>query len=625
MLIKFLKINILCLLFLGLLHNICASKLTHTNISNVKKIYPITKNIESLNGNYDAVQVLNHLQDFKLHQDENLVVGVQETNVQWFRFTVLNKTEREVYLKMPNLRYGKVLLYEFTNNQLILLDSGGNDMISGKEKIRSNQDIFPLFLKQSEFKTFYLKINRFERKVFWAEIGTDFAIFSESHKNDILEGIFYGCLLIVVIFQFVIYYVTKQKDYLWLAIYLLVLLIQTISMTGIIFEFFTINADAYPFYISVLPVTSFFSFIFTYHFLNLSIYQKTFFRYVVYLFLIGFLLTFLFGTTGNVTLAFNIVWIAFLNSIAFVYIGFRRLREGFKPAAYYLFAYLPTCFVILLRIFYILGIVGYSWFTENSLLIGFAFHALAFSVAVAYKIKTYRDETELLILEQRDDLEQKVAERTYELGKEKAVIEEQSEKLKMVMKELHHRVKNNLTIVSSLLELQSNRLHDETTIKAFQEGQQRIEAMSLIHQRLYKSEQLTTINMVEYIEELSHNLMNAYGFIEKDIEIITNIEYQELDIDVAIPIGLILNELLTNTFKYAFKNTKSPQLIINLLKIKGLVLEVKDNGIGIDMEQWRKKTGSFGKRLIMGLGEQLGGECTIENNNGTIYQLYIAE
>jgi len=517
------------------------------------------------------------------------------------------------------------LLYEFTNNQLHLLDSGGNDEIAGKQKIRSNQDIFPLFLKQSESKIFYLKINRFERKVFWAEVGTDYAVFSESHQNDVLEGIFYGCLLIVVIFQFVIYYVTKQKDYLWLAIYLTVLMLQTVLMTGFIFEFLDIKSNAYAFYISVLPVTSFFSFIFTYHFLNLSIYQKTFFRYVVYLFLIGFLLTFLFGITGNVTAAFNIVWIAFLNSIAFVYIGFKRLRDGFKPATYYLFAYIPTCAVILLRIFYILGIVGYSWFTENSLLIGFAFHALAFSVAVAYKIKTYRDETEQLILEQRDDLEQKVVERTYELGKEKAVIEEQSEKLKMVMKELHHRVKNNLTIVSSLLELQSNRLHDETTIKAFQEGQQRIEAMSLIHQRLYKSEQLTTINMVEYIHELTHNLMNAYGFDEHTIEIITNIEYQEMDIDVAIPIGLILNELLTNTFKYAYHNTKSPQLIINLLNIKGLVLEVKDNGVGIDMEQWTKKTGSFGKRLITGLGEQLGGESTIENRNGTFYQLYIAE
>jgi two-component sensor histidine kinase len=625
MLIKFLKIKILCLLFLGLLHYVRAGELPHTAITDIQKIYPITQNIESLNGNYDALQMVNHLQDFKPHQDENLVVGVEETNVQWFRFSVKNMTEREVYLKMPNLRYGQVLLYEFTNNQLHLLDSGGNDEIAGKQKIRSNQDIFPLFLKQSESKIFYLKINRFERKVFWAEVGTDYAVFSESHQNDVLEGIFYGCLLIVVIFQFVIYYVTKQKDYLWLAIYLTVLMLQTVLMTGFIFEFLDIKSNAYAFYISVLPVTSFFSFIFTYHFLNLSIYQKTFFRYVVYLFLIGFLLTFLFGITGNVTAAFNIVWIAFLNSIAFVYIGFKRLRDGFKPATYYLFAYIPTCAVILLRIFYILGIVGYSWFTENSLLIGFAFHALAFSVAVAYKIKTYRDETEQLILEQRDDLEQKVVERTYELGKEKAVIEEQSEKLKMVMKELHHRVKNNLTIVSSLLELQSNRLHDETTIKAFQEGQQRIEAMSLIHQRLYKSEQLTTINMVEYIHELTHNLMNAYGFDEHTIEIITNIEYQEMDIDVAIPIGLILNELLTNTFKYAYHNTKSPQLIINLLNIKGLVLEVKDNGVGIDMEQWTKKTGSFGKRLITGLGEQLGGESTIENRNGTFYQLYIAE
>lgn len=211
------------------------------------------------------------------------------------------------------------------------------------------------------------------------------------------------------------------------------------------------------------------------------------------------------------------------------------------------------------------------------------------------------------------------------LKRSKAKITEQAEQMKLLMKELHHRVKNNLAIVSSLLKLQSNRIEEESAAKAVREGQQRVEAMSLIHQRLYQTDQLTTINMRDYIVDLTESLMMAYGYQPDTFDLRLSVEKQELDVDLAIPVGLILNELITNSFKHAYEKVETPMLSISLTMNKGLTLELKDNGPGIDEALWKKKGGSFGKRLIRNLSEQTGGEFQITNDNGTLYSLHITE
>jgi two-component sensor histidine kinase len=212
------------------------------------------------------------------------------------------------------------------------------------------------------------------------------------------------------------------------------------------------------------------------------------------------------------------------------------------------------------------------------------------------------------------------------LQRSRATISAQSEQLKLLMKELHHRVKNNLAIVSSLLKLQSNRIEDESAAKAVREGQQRVEAMSLIHQRLYQTDdRLTSINMREYVVDLTENLMLAYGYSLDNFDLRIDIEQEELDVDLAIPVGLILNELLTNSFKYAYEHVQVPMLSVSLSGKQGVTLEIKDNGPGINELQWKQKGGSFGKRLIKNLSEQTGGEYQICTDNGTCYKLHIAE
>ncbi len=202
-------------------------------------------------------------------------------------------------------------------------------------------------------------------------------------------------------------------------------------------------------------------------------------------------------------------------------------------------------------------------------------------------------------------------------------IETQSKQLNNLMKELHHRVKNNLAIVSSLLNMQSSRLEDKNAVKAVKEGQMRVQAMSLIHQRLYKTEDVSVVDMKNYLVELAESLMQAYGYTLDSFELKINVENPDLDVDLAIPIGLIVNELITNSFKYAYHKIAFPSLMINFKNTNTITLEVQDNGIGIDQEMMNTKTDSFGKKLIKGLSSQLNGKYKFEKNNGTYFELII--
>lgn len=202
-------------------------------------------------------------------------------------------------------------------------------------------------------------------------------------------------------------------------------------------------------------------------------------------------------------------------------------------------------------------------------------------------------------------------------------INEQSQKLQLLMKELHHRVKNNLQIVSSLLSLQSNYLSDKDAQRAVKMGQQRIEAMSLIHRSLYMQENPNIVNMQEYITDLLESIMQSFGIDKADFDLILNIEITEMDVDIALPLGLIINEWVTNALKYAYKDGGRPLLLLSLKPNQGILLEIKDNGPGMSYETWEKPSNSFGIKLVKVLSRQLRGECRIEQDDGTRFNLQI--
>jgi two-component sensor histidine kinase len=202
-------------------------------------------------------------------------------------------------------------------------------------------------------------------------------------------------------------------------------------------------------------------------------------------------------------------------------------------------------------------------------------------------------------------------------------INEQSQQMKLLMRELHHRVKNNLQIVSNLLSLQSNRLTDEDARQSIKTGQQRIEAMSLIHKSLYNHDNVNMVDMREYLTNLVESVMQSFGLSEERFRLILQVEIEELDIDMAMPLGLIVNEWITNSFKHAYQHIRHPELSLKLEMNDTIQLEIRDNGSGLDMKLWDRPGSSFGIKLIKVLSRQLDGQCHVAVKEGTSFTLEI--
>ncbi|VAW29135.1 Two-component system sensor histidine kinase, partial [hydrothermal vent metagenome] len=206
-------------------------------------------------------------------------------------------------------------------------------------------------------------------------------------------------------------------------------------------------------------------------------------------------------------------------------------------------------------------------------------------------------------------------------SKANAIISISLSEKETLLKEIHHRVKNNLQIISSLLNLQSRYISDKAAKQAVNEGKSRVKAMALIHQKLYQKGNLTGIEMEDYIRNLVESLFVSYGINHKQITFISDISNIRLDVDTAIPLGLILNELVTNVLKYAFEGSKG-ELFIQLIKENNnLKLTVKDNGKGFKKSDAAQE--GYGMRLIESLSRKLKATVLADSSAGTTYILTI--
>jgi PAS domain S-box-containing protein len=189
----------------------------------------------------------------------------------------------------------------------------------------------------------------------------------------------------------------------------------------------------------------------------------------------------------------------------------------------------------------------------------------------------------------------------------------------VMLKEIHHRVKNNLQVICSLLNLQSRYIEEEKTLKSFKETQNRVRTMAVVHEQLYQSDSLSKIALSDYIKQLTTILFRAYGTNDFQVKCDTEIEDFHLDLDTAVPCGLIINELVSNAFKYAFASCQQGTISIKGFadRENNLVLVVKDDGIGLKPDFNINQSKSLGLRLVRNLTDQLQGKLTIDRNCNT--------
>ncbi|MDY9924611.1 PAS domain S-box protein [Methanobacterium sp.] len=200
------------------------------------------------------------------------------------------------------------------------------------------------------------------------------------------------------------------------------------------------------------------------------------------------------------------------------------------------------------------------------------------------------------------------------------------EEKEVLLREIHHRVKNNLQIISSLMSLQSEYTQEPETLKMFHESKNRIRSMALIHEKLYQSEDLAHIDFGEYLMSLVDMLLIFHKEKRDYVDVCLNCDTVFLEIDTAISMGLIVNELVSNCFKHAFPPEKEGVIEINLSTApEGYFLEVADNGVGLPDNFDLENTNSLGLLIVQTLTMQLKGSLEIEKDEGVIFKLFFSE
>jgi len=252
-----------------------------------------------------------------------------------------------------------------------------------------------------------------------------------------------------------------------------------------------------------------------------------------------------------------------------------------------------------------------------------------------------RKRTEAELRRAHDELEQRVRERTAQLARANEALhaqmakqEQAAERIQaslrekeVLLREIHHRVKNNLQVISSLLSIQSKYIKDPQALELFKESQNRVKSIATVHQKLYQAHDLARIDCAEYLEQLGASIFRSYGVSMEDVVLAVRVEDVQLGIDTVIPCGLIVNELITNSLKHAFPDERRGRVHVDLAA-RGdgaFCLTVGDDGVGMHRAGDLADASSLGLQIVATLTEQLDGRLDVSSNGGTEFRITFKE
>ena len=464
----------------------------------------------------------------------------------------------------------------------------------------------------------------------------------KAKKNQViykLQSAFLSIFAFLFLFNVILFFTTKWRIYIKYAVYIFFALIYFLYNYGIMQEVIphvkTISSNLVHIWYSLIFISYF-------YFINDFGEYKTKVPKAYLLLNIGII----FKLTQTIfNSLFHISGSEFIYSELYIYTTI-VLEIGLMSAIIYYIVKNKDFvgrIVILASLFIVIGGIldqiivfknyDHSYFIESAIVL----ELLTFSVALGVAMNQfYRDRNksqQLYINELRinekikadftNTLEVQIAERTLELKREKLEVEKKNTENEFLLGEIHHRVKNNLQLISSLFSLQERNINDPIAKEAISESKKRIESMVLIHKMLYQNEAFLSVDMKVFTHKLFDELLHSFGINKNNIFFEFNLSDFKIDVDTAIPLGLILNELITNSLKYAFPGNNNLQIKINLcIKENDLILEFWDNGKGA--KDSLENGHSFGFKIIKSFTRQIGGELVISDINGLLINITIA-
>lgn len=547
---------------------------------------------------------------FKENKEKLLGYGFSPNFDVWIEFTLTNTSEKGIHKIIEYNNPITTYLKFFDPDKKYEAQEDGLFTINKDRK--SINPTFNIQINPHETKTYYLKASSYiTTLIIKLNIWDAQSFYEKEIRYQFILALFFGAMSILGFYNLFIFFFTKDISYLFYFLYIFGVITHHLIYIGIgsiylLNQAWIIHSIAYASLISSFPI--FALALFTKSFLQVK--QYPILNKILNIFMILLPLSvYVFIMTDAFNKYRNILGVILLGYLLFItiYATCKKNRQAY-------FILLGWCAIFLAILFMLLSSTGvfniyqyFPYFIETSLVL----EAIIFSIALADRIKQLQRDRELadqkLINQQaneKDRLTAQVEEKTNNL---KVALDEKE----ILLKELNHRVKNNMQMIVSLIRLQNDDIEDKKLKNVLTTIQNRISTMKHLHELLYKQNQISYINTFDYFDLLLDDIKESY--CDGDVAIEVKIEAQ-LKIEEAIYCGIILNELVTNSFKYAFVD-KQGLIFIHLTKSdRTYSLSVRDNGIGYNTKE---SFDSLGLILVNTLAKnQLKGNITIDSTNG---------
>ena len=549
---------------------------------------------------------------FKPYKKDYLNTGMLNTHI-WVRFQLNNNTDQDIHkiliLTSPLLE--NITLYRKSN--LNKLQHKGVYHI--KEEHHTLVPYYHIDLPARTSEIYYLKVNSLLTPV-------DFTLKLDDHEHfeyadrvqQLIDILLIGFVLALMLYSFLLYFYTKDKSYLYYSFYLFALIYQQFTYLGLTQVYFPLSFIHFDmqipvFKVNLLVITAA---LFSMHFLKTKLLGKV---HKIYQFFIAIsLFEILFLSSSH----FYNLYIVIFTGALFIFFnltaGIISYTKGNKQARLFIVGFSIVCFSYFLIILDAIGLTSIMQEYQNILMIGTAFEALILSLAFADRYLILQKEKARVDARMLEESTQRTNIIESEVIKKTEALNSALKTKELLLKEVHHRVKNNLQIILSIIRLQEDEIEDEIISEKFIDLENRINAISKTYNMLLIKDNLEEIDMDEYIDSLLLDIHDTIHHNNKMIQIETDINAR-IPLRESVYLGLIINELVTNAYKYAFD--KDGIISISLQQDNNnYILKIKDNGKGYNIKETQE---SLGLKLINTLVyDQLDG--TLEKD--TIHHTY---
>ncbi|MEE9372406.1 MAG: histidine kinase dimerization/phosphoacceptor domain -containing protein [Saprospiraceae bacterium] len=564
--------------------------------------------------------------------------------VYWLRFKVIG-TEVGPSTHLMGLNtgthwnFGKMKIYTIDQQEKISTQLTGRNQALSQKTFESNWNLFEVKAKPRDTTTVYMRLSN-AGKCFVPEIAMshiDQSTFWPRIFNiKMIYGAFFGILCVQAFYFLILGFIEKEQLHFWFVCMILGFGLALAFVGGDLNFFIFSQYEEYHPWLTGLGVFMMVLGLFKYLHLFLSLedyFQFKTSKLINPLIIVHGFICILFSIClesigGNIAvyeyyfkLLFASVIFNFLIGITF---GIIVWFKGSTDAKFFVGAFAALILILIVRLaFAFESFQGDGGFQQDTISIGLYIHYILFvGIVLTIILLGFSNGYRLnrLKLAQRSAIIriEESKKRNELLRLKNDDIEKRAKEKEFLLKEVHHRVKNNLQILSSLLSLQSDSQDDKAITNALQESKNRVEAIGLIHQHLYTYDQVDAIDMQNYIDELCVYLSDSLVGSNFNLQFLPSIQIKKAHVNTAIPIGLIINELVTNSLKYAFVNRTNGKINISLkLNHAGqLHLEISDNGLGMAIGHENRERVNFGSRLVEILSKKLKGKINISKEDG---------